>query len=112
MSRSLPEFLIHIKEECEFLLKATEGKTYSDVFEDDTLKRAVVRSIEIIGEASKKLDSDFKSKHPQIEWKKMAGSRDVMIHDYFGIDYEIVWNIIEEKIPELLFQINAILETN
>ncbi len=72
----------------------------------------MVRSIEIIGEASKKLDSDFKSKHPQIEWKKMAGSRDVMIHDYFGIDYEIVWNIIEEKIPELLFQINAILETN
>ncbi len=110
MSPSLRDFLLHIKEECEFLLKATAGKTYPDVFEDETLKRAVIRSIEIIGEATKKVDTDFKALHPHVEWKRMAGSRDIMIHDYFGIDYDIVWNIIEEKIPELLHQIDELIE--
>ncbi len=65
------------------------------------LCRAVVRSIEIIGEASKKIDDEFKSTHNHIEWKKIAGTRDKLIHDYFGIDYDIVWDIIENKIPDL-----------
>lgn len=65
------------------------------------LCRAIVRSIEIIGEASKKIDEEFKAKHPYIEWKKMAGTQDKLIHDYFGIDYDIVWDIIESKIPDL-----------
>ena len=64
------------------------------------LCRAVVRSIEIIGEASKKIDEEFKATHPPIEWKKMAGARDKLIHDYFGIDYDIVWDIIVTKIPD------------
>jgi uncharacterized protein with HEPN domain len=58
------------------------------------LCRAVVRSIEIIGEASKKIDDNFKSIHNHIEWKKMSGTRDKLIHDYFGIDYDIVWDMI------------------
>lgn len=65
------------------------------------LCRAVVRSIEIIGEASKKIDDEFKSTHNHIEWKKIAGTIDKLIHDYFGIDYDIVWDIIENKIPDL-----------
>ncbi len=65
------------------------------------LCRAVVRSIEIIGEAFKKIDDEFKSTHNHIEWKKIAGTRDKLIHDYFGIDYDIVWDIIENKIPDL-----------
>ncbi len=73
------------------------------------LCRAVVRSIEIIGEASKKIDEEFKATHIQIEWKKMAGARDKLIHDYFGIDYDIVWDIIQNKIPDLDHFLNELL---
>jgi len=76
-------------------------ETKDEVIHDEVLCRAIVRSIEVIGEASKKIDQEFKSDHPHIEWKKMAGTRDKLIHDYFGIDYDIVWDIIENKIPDL-----------
>ena len=65
------------------------------------MKRAITRSIEIIGEAAKKLDDDFKHKYPHVEWKKIAGSRDRIIHHYFGIDYDIIWEIVTDKIPPL-----------
>jgi uncharacterized protein with HEPN domain len=61
----------------------------------------MLRSLEIIGEAPKKLDDEFKSVNHHIEWKKIAGTRDKLIHDYFGIDYDIVWDIIQTKIPDL-----------
>ena len=73
------------------------------------LCRAVVRSIEIIGEASKKIDEEFKATHTHIEWKKMAGARDKLIHDYFGIDYDIVWDIIQNKIPDLDHFLNQLV---
>ncbi len=69
--------------------------------DDETYKRAIIRSIEVIGEAVKKLDDDFRNKYPHIEWKKMARTRDKMIHHYFGIDYDIVWEIVTEKIRPL-----------
>lgn len=65
------------------------------------LYRAVVRSLEIIGEATKKLDDEFKVTNNHIEWKKIAGTRDKLIHDYFGIDYDIAWDIIQTKIQHL-----------
>ena len=68
---------------------------------DEVLCRASIRSIEIIGEATKKLSDEFKSKHSSIEWKKIAGTRDKLIHDYYGIDYDIVWDILRTKIKEL-----------
>ena len=68
---------------------------------DEVLCRALVRSLEIIGEAAKKIDEEFKSDYPQIEWKKMAGTRDKLIHHYFGIDYDIVNDIVENKIPDM-----------
>lgn len=73
------------------------------------MKRAFVRSIEIIGEAVKKIPSEFKQKYPRIEWKAMAGMRDKLIHDYFGIDYEIVWDVVTNKIPTLRLKIKEIL---
>jgi uncharacterized protein with HEPN domain len=95
------EFLRHILDECTYLLKVTAGKSSDETFADETLCRAIVRSLEIMGEATKRLDADFKLQHPHVEWKKIAATRDVMIHDYFGIDYDIVWSIIKEKLPDL-----------
>ena len=66
--------------------------------------------MEIIGEATKKLPTDFKNKYPHVEWKKMAGTRDILIHDYFGVDWEIVWDIVQTKLPQLKEDIEGILE--
>lgn len=106
---SLHSFLQHILDETNYVLKYTNGLTHDDFLKDETLTRAVIRSIEIIGEAAKKLPDDFKSSYPQVEWKKMAGTRDLLIHHYFGIDWEIVWDIIINKLPDLSIQISAIL---
>lgn len=109
MSISNIDLLKHIKTEVDFVLKATLNKSEDAVINDEVLCRAVVRSIEIIGEAAKKLSDEFKSTHAHVEWKKMSRARDKLIHHYFGVDYEIVWNIITTKLPELQFQIDKIL---
>lgn len=110
MSLSNLDLLKHIADEVNFVLKFTNNKTQEQVINDEVLLRAIVRSIEIIGEASKKLDEGFKSIHAHIEWKKMSRIRDKLIHDYFGIDYDIVWNVVTDKLPELQFQLDEILK--
>ncbi|HLG02799.1 MAG TPA: DUF86 domain-containing protein [Bacteroidia bacterium] len=103
------EFLRHILDECSFILKVTESKSREEIFADETIKRAIIRSLEIIGEAAKRTDPDFTARHPEIEWKKMAATRDIMIHHYFGIDDDIVWSIITKKLPDLQYHIEQIL---
>ena len=110
MSISPLEYLRHIIDEIEYLIDKSRNLSKDSFLEDETLKRAFVRSIEIIGEAAKKIPPDFKKKYPHIEWKAMAGMRDKLIHDYFGIDYEIVWDIVTNKIPTLRVKIKEILD--
>ncbi len=76
---------------------------------DEKTKRAFVRSFEIIGEASKNIPSEVKEKHKEIEWKEMARMRDRLIHHYFGVDYFIVWDTVQESIPKLKEQIEAVI---
>jgi uncharacterized protein with HEPN domain len=104
------ELVRHIFDECTFIITHTHGKTENQVLDDKVLIKALERSIEIIGEATKKIDDEFKSIHPHIEWRKMAGTRDYLIHQYFGVDYDILWDIIENKIPELHRSIKEILD--
>jgi len=75
---------------------------------DETLQRAFTRSLEIIGEAVKKLPAEFKDSHNEVNWKEVAGMRDVLIHEYFGVDYEIVWSVVKNDIPELKVQLGII----
>ena len=77
---------------------------------NETLKRAVVRSLEIIGEATKNIPTDFKVKWSSVQWKNMAGMRDRLIHDYMGVNYSIVWDVIKNKIPELNYQLLKVLD--
>lgn len=112
MSKEPIEYLKHIQDESIYLLSLMErGLTREQFLEDETLKRAVVRSLEIIGEATKKIPADFKVKWKIVRWKDMAGMRDRLIHDYMGVNYSIVWDVLKNKIPELHKQILEVLET-
>lgn len=92
------DYLRHIRDECLFILSVTENDFSQDnLINDETIKRAIIRSLEIIGEASKKIPADFKIKWDSINWKNMSGRRDRLIHNYTGINYSIVWDVIKIK---------------
>jgi uncharacterized protein with HEPN domain len=111
MSKEPIEYLKHIRDECTFILTfINEGISKDEFLENETLKRAVARSLEIIGEATKKIPADFKIKWSSINWRNMAGMRDRLIHDYMGINYSIVWDVIKNKIPDLNEQIITVIE--
>ena len=104
------EYVKHIRDECSYILSVINSDLSKDEFlRNETLKRAVVRSLEIIGEASKKVPADFKVKWNKIMWKNIAGMRDRLIHDYMGVNYLIVWDVVKNKIPELFNQILEVL---
>lgn len=84
------------------IMAYTKAMDFEDFAEDDKTKDAVIRNFEVIGEAAKRVPDDFKLLHPEIEWQRIRGFRNRIIHDYFGIDYEIVWQIKEENLVELI----------
>jgi uncharacterized protein with HEPN domain len=110
MSLSSLEYLLHIMDETDYLIRCTKGLTPDEFKDDETLRRAFVRSLEIIGEAAKQLPPDIREKYRQIEWKAVAGMRDKLIHGYFGVDYDIVWDVVTKKIPILHQEISKIVK--
>jgi uncharacterized protein with HEPN domain len=103
------EYLRHILDEAEYLLTESRGLTEARFLEDGTLQRAFVRSLEIMGEATKKLPPAFLIAHPEVEWSAMARTRDQLIHGYFAVDYKIVWDVVREDIPVLKRQIETLV---
>ncbi|MBU3682383.1 MAG: DUF86 domain-containing protein [Flavobacterium sp.] len=110
MSKDPKEYLRHIQDECSYLILVTKNLSFEDFMADETLKRAVVRSLEIIGEATKKIPADVKVQWNSVPWKNMAGMRDRLIHDYIGVNYAIVWDVIQNKIPEIKLQISIFIQ--
>lgn len=78
--------------------------------QDIKTQDAVVRNLEIIGEAAKNISDDFRGKYPQIPWRELAGARDRLIHHYFGVNYDIVWVIAKKELPEIIIQLEQILD--
>jgi uncharacterized protein with HEPN domain len=112
MSFGPPEYLRHILAEAEFLLHTSQGVTADAFARDPVLQRAFVRSLEVIGEATKKLPPSYRNEHPEVEWRAMAGMRDHLIHGYFAVDYQLVWDVVTTKIPRLQEQVSTLLEAN
>ncbi len=110
MSKSTIEFLKHIFEETQFIIDNSQGLTQEILDKNEVLKRAIVRSLEIIGEAAKSVDEDFRAEYSSVSWSSMAKMRDKLIHHYFGVDYDIVLDVVLKKIPELHHQIRQILD--
>jgi uncharacterized protein with HEPN domain len=99
--RELQDYINDLTEACEDILSFTKGMSYSEFVDDRKTVNAVIRSLEVIGEATKNLPLSFRDAHPDIPWKQMAGMRDKLIHAYFGVDKQMVWQAIEKHIPNI-----------
>jgi uncharacterized protein with HEPN domain len=110
MSKLPEELLRHILDECNYLIDSSNDLTFAGFMEDETLQRAYSRSLEIIGEAVSKLPKDFLEKYKEIEWRNIAGMRNRLIHEYFSVDYELVWDVILNEIPGFREQIRSIIK--
>ena len=87
----------------------TSGISYDDFAKDLTKQEAVIRNLEIIGEASRHVPQAVRSTYPEVDWAGIAALRNILIHEYFGIDLEIIWDIIQNELPSLDAQINEII---
>lgn len=103
-------FLKHVLESIGEIEKNTKNLSEDNFFDSVTIQDAAVRRLEIIGEAVKNLPLSFRNKHTKIPWKKIAGMRDVLIHEYFGVNIRLVWKVVNKDIPKLKKQISELLE--
>lgn len=109
MPRDSSVYLEDILEATRKITSYTANLSKAAFLEDEKTFDAVVRNLEVIGEAVKKLPEDLRAQHPSLEWKKMAGLRDILIHEYFGLDSDIVWDIVKNKVPTLNQAVRAML---
>mgnify|MGYP001583732459 CR=1 FL=1 len=110
MQKEYDLYLEDILESIEKIEKYTKEVNYAKFAKDTLISDAVIRNLEIIGEAVKKIPHEIRKKADKTEWKKIAGLRDILIHAYFGINKEIIWDIVTNKLPPLKNTIKEILK--
>ena len=109
MSKRSPSLFVEdVIESANKILDYTKSLSFEDFIKDGKTVDAVIRNFEIIGEAANRLPEDFKDKHSNIEWHRIRGFRNRIVHDYFGIDYSIVWEIKESFLPNLLQSLKSL----
>lgn len=101
MPRDVKVYLDDILDAIEKIRGYTVGLSFEEFCNDNKTFDAVVRNLEIIGEAAKNVDNKERKQYSKVEWRKIAGLRDILIHEYFGIDVEIVWDVVKNKLPKL-----------
>lgn len=110
--REYIDYLRDIDEAIEKAADFTKGMDYESFQDDDKTVYAILRALEVIGEAAKKIPDSIRNDYPEIPWREMAGIRDKLIHDYFGVNMEVVWKTVEEDLPSLQSQIRRVIENN
>ncbi|HIH32617.1 MAG TPA: DUF86 domain-containing protein [Candidatus Diapherotrites archaeon] len=110
MTRDESLYISEILEQIELIQASVKGRQKTDFGKDLNLRDATIRRIEVIGEAAKSISEKTKAKHPKVSWKEISGTRDVLIHAYFGVDLNILWNIIKADLPLLKQQMKKIKE--
>ncbi len=110
MSRDYKLYLEDILEAAQKIERYSKDVSFQQFRKDEMRMDAVLRNLEIIGEATKNLPPALRKKYPAVEWRKIAGLRDVAIHAYFSIDLNIVWDVVQYKLPELRRYVATILE--
>jgi len=108
MKKDTKILLEHILDSIKLIEEYVKGKDKSDFLKSTQLQDSVIRRVEIIGEAVKNLPDDVKETHANIPWKNITGMRDILIHQYFGVDLSLTWKVIEDDLPELKNQITSI----
>jgi uncharacterized protein with HEPN domain len=103
-------YIRDIAESCEKIMNFTTGMTKTKLLRDAKTYDAVIRNLEIIGEAAKHISGPTRAKMQDINWRKIAGMRDILVHEYFGIDNNILWDIVQNKVPELSKAIKTFFE--
>jgi uncharacterized protein with HEPN domain len=99
--REISDYIDDIIEAIDDVAEFTQGISYETFAADRKTVNAVIRSLEVLGEAAKHIPTSFRARHPEIPWSKMAGMRDVLIHDYMGVDLMTVWKVAQERLLEL-----------
>ena len=107
--REYKVYLRDILEAIDRIERYTENMNFEDFSNNELIQDGVIRNLEIIGEAVKNLPDDIKKDYPEVEWRKIAGLRDILIHAYFGVDLEVIWDIVKNKVPELKEMVRKIL---
>ncbi len=110
MSRSIRLYLEDILTSCAKVRRYTQGMTFEDFQADDRTYDAVVRNLQIIGEAVKNIPPEMRGKYPEVEWRKIAGLRDILAHAYFSLEDETLWDIVSTKMTLLLEVVQRIIE--
>jgi len=110
MSRDSTLYLRDILDSCNHILEFVNEVKFEEFIKDEKTSSAVIRKLEIIGEAAKRTPNDIKLKYKNVPWRNMAGMRDNLTHAYFGVDYELVWQTIINQIPQLINDVTRILD--
>lgn len=103
-------YVHHMLDAIETIANYTRGVTQAKFYKTKLIQDGVIRNLLILGEAAKRVPKDIRSKHPGIDWRNIAGMRDVLVHDYLGVDLEVLWEVIENHLPELRQQLEKILD--
>lgn len=110
MSRDVRLFLDDMIAACEKIQRYLAGRPREAFEQDEQAFDAVLKNLEVIGEASKRLPAPFRDVHPEVAWREIAGLRDIVVHQYFGLDLDIVWDVVANRVPDLLVRLRMLAD--